>query len=89
MKPGSLTEIIVTFRIKDETNKEALLTTMKDSDSSLANDLTTELASAGTGATLNGGADGITNGAITDVVGKITYLCEHYLKEAPIIYKIS
>ena len=70
MKPGSLTEVIVTFRIKDEASKDALLTTMKDSDSSLATDLNNEFTSAGLGAALS--TDGITNGAITDVVGKIT-----------------
>ena len=71
LKPGSLTDIIVTFRVQDETAKTKLVNTMQDSSNTLATKLNRQLAAAG--AQVNTAGGGITNGAITDVAGMHAY----------------
>ena len=76
LKPGSTTDIIVTFRLQEASHEENLLNTMKDEDSSLHNNLNTELAAQGTGVKV--GANGVAHGAITELAGKPLYKCGQY-----------
>ena len=71
LKPNTLDEIIVTFRIQEEAAKTNLLNTMQDEDA-LKTKLDDELEAVG--AQVEDGDAGFSNSAVTDVPGRDSYI---------------
>ena len=69
LKPGSVTEVVVTFRVPDEATLMNLQNTMKNEDT-LQNNLNNNLNDAG--AKLSDDSP-ISNGAVTDLAGRSAY----------------